>query len=231
MRILVAETTWTTSTVAVDLKRQGFLVTRADTGEDTLLFARDAVHDAVIIDADLGDIPAARALKSIREVRPNLPLIVVAKGADRDARRVLFEAGADHVATEIDAPEELAARLRAFARRTAGYTSPLVHLGPITVDLNARHVRVGDISVALTPSEYEFLEHLALRRHSVVSRDEILTHLYGLDDGPDPKILDVHLTRIRKKLRSAGANPRQIRTMNGRGFALEFTEIATPEAA
>ncbi|MEL7461150.1 MAG: response regulator transcription factor [Pseudomonadota bacterium] len=208
-------------TAARDLNAQGFLVTRAFDGESLVLFVRDAVQDAVVIDADLGDITTARAIRSIRVFRPNLPILALAKGADRALQKELYQAGADYVETAEPTPEELAARVRAAARRTAGYTMPLATLDNIIVDFDRRRVAVGDVPVALTPAEYEILEHLTLHRKSVVSRDNIMTHLYGLEDGPDPKILDVHTTRIRKKLRTAGADPKQLRTVTGQGYALD----------
>ncbi|MDJ1006621.1 MAG: response regulator transcription factor [Paracoccaceae bacterium] len=228
MRVLVAETTWNTSAVAHDLTRGGFLVTRANNGEEMLLFVRDAIQDVVVFDVDLGDITAERAARSLRMYRDTLPVIAIAEGADRVTVARLYKAGADHVYTDLPEPEELAARIRAFARRSAGYPSPEVTLGPVTVNLDTRRVAVGDIALALTPAEYELLEHLTLRRQRIVSRDHIMTHLYGLDDAPDSKIIDVHLSRIRKKLRTAGADPRQLRTMNGRGLSFGgFEQRAT----
>ena len=221
MRVLISETTWASMPAARDLSTEGFLVTRAFDGESLVLFVRDAVQDAVVSDADLGDITTARAIRSIRIFRPNLPILALAKGADRALQKELYQAGADYVETAEPTSEELAARVRAAARRAAGYTMPLATLDDIVVDFDRRRVAVGSVSVALTPAEYEIVEHLALNRKTVLSRDNIMTHLYGLEDGPDPKILDVHTTRIRKKLRSAGGDPSQLRTVTGRGYALD----------
>lgn len=228
MRVLISETTWATSAVAHDLASEGFLVSRANDGEETLLYIRDAVQDAVIFDADLGDITTPRAIRSLRVFRPILPVLVIAENADRNVQRELFAAGADHVATEIPEPKELAARVRATARRAARFTSPVIQIGDVTFNLDARRVQVGGIPVALTPSEYEIVEHLILRQRQIVSRDEIMTHLYGLEEGPDPRILDVHSTRIRKKLAAAGANPKHLRAINARGFIFDaVSEVAT----
>lgn len=230
MRVLVAETTWATSTVAHDLEREGFLVTRANDGEELLLYIRDAVQDAVVIDASLGDITPERAIRSLRMVCPAVPVVVMAVGSDREARRSLFAAGADDVEKAQPEARELAARIRSLVRRTSGYSAPVATLGAIAVDFEARRVTVGGVSVLLTPTEYELVEHLTLRRRHVVSRDRIMTHLYVLGDAPDPSVLDVHTTRIRRKLGAAGADPDQFHTLNGRGFCLDGRR-ADPEAA
>ena len=230
MRVLVSETTWTSSAVACDLAKEGFLLTRANDGEEALLFIRDAVHDAVVLDADLGDIPTPRAIRNLRVFQPWLPVLVVAEGAGHEESHELFTAGADHVATSQPEASEFAARIRALARRPAGYPSPVIALGTVEINLDARRVSVGGVSLALTPAEYEFIEHLTLKRRQIVSRDEIMTHLYGLDDAPDAKILDVHSTRIRKKLASAGADPSQFRALNGRGFILDDLQPAASAA-
>lgn len=206
---------------AYELDQQGFLVTRAPDGESLVLFVRDAVQDAIVVDADLGDVTAERAIRSIRVFRPNLPILALARGADRDLQRDLYRAGADFVETGEPTGEEFAARVRAAARRAAGYTFPIATLDKIAIDFDKRRVSVDDVPVALTPAEYELLEHLTLRRKTVVSRDHIMTHLYGLEEAPDPKILDVHTARIRKKLKTAGADPKQIRTITGRGYSID----------
>lgn len=230
MRVLISETTWASSAIAHDLAGQGFLLNRANDGEEALLYVRDAVQDAAVIDADLGDITAGRAIRSLRVFRPNLPVFAIAEGAGRETCRALFAAGADHVATALSEPAEVAARLRALARRAAGYTSPLATLGQVAVNFDTRRVSVGGIPLALTPAEYEIVEHLTLRRRRIVSRDQMMTHLYGLEDAPDPKLLDVHTTRIRKKLAAAGADPRQLRALHGRGFTFDGMR-AEPVAA
>lgn len=221
MRILVSETSWSMSAIAYHLRHDGFLVTSAESGEDLEIYASDAVHDAIVLDADLPGYSAPRMIRNLREVCGNEPIFALCERPDRERSRALFAAGADHVASSTETPDELTARLRAFARRTAGFTVPLAQIGGVTVDFNTRRVAVGDIAVALTPSEYEIFEHLVLARRRLVSRDEMLTHLYGFEDGPDPKVIDVHLARIRKKLRTAGAEAFRIRTQNGRGFMLE----------
>ncbi len=230
MRVLISETTWASMTAAHDLNAEGFLVTRAYDGESLVLFVRDAVQDAIVLDADLGDTSAKHAIRSIRAFRPNLPILALAPNADRELQRELFVAGADHVETGAPTAEEFAARVRAAARRTAGYTSPVATLDRIAIDFDRRMVTVGDLPVAFTPSEYEFLEHLTLRRRTVVAREDVMAHLYGLEDAPDSKILDVHTARIRKKLQTAGADPKQLQTHTGRGYSFDGLRT-TPVAA
>lgn len=230
MRVLISETTWASASVAHDLDRRSFLVSRANDGEEALLFVRDAVQDAVVLDYDLGDVTAERAIRALRALRPALPVIVLAKGVDRALLRAVYDAGADHVETTVPEMDEFAARIRAVARRAAGYTSPVATLGPVAVNFDLRRVSVGGIPVALTPAEYELVEHLTLRRRRIVSREEIMAHLYGLDDAPDARILDVHAARIRKKLAAAGAEPGQLRAFHGRGFLFDGRRT-TPAAA
>ena len=184
-----------------------------------------------MIDADLGDITADRAIRSLRVFRPNLPVFAIAEGAGRETCRALFAAGADHVATALSEPggsRRPSPRPRPPGRRlhlSAGDTRPGGGQFRHPPGQRRRH------SPRTDPRGIRrSVEHLTLRRRQIVSRDEMMTHLYGLEDAPDPKILDVHTTRIRKKLAAAGADPRQLRALHGRGFTFDGMR-AEPVAA
>src|SRR5690606_37907315 len=113
-------------------------------------------------------------------------------------------------------PAELVSRCRALLRRAAGQASPVHTIGDVDVDLARRVVRKGRLPVAVTPREFRVLEYLTLHRGRVVSRTELLDHLYSDNDDTASNVLDVYVASLRRKL-GAGI----ISTRRGHGYIVE----------
>lgn len=225
MRLLVAETTSTARAASADLARLGFLVTRAPDEETIRDFLIGAEQDALILD-DRTDRPADRLVQAARQARPLMPVIIFAEGADDDRRGALIAAGADHIIHDVFAPAEIALRIQAMVRRAAGYAGPGIDTGEIHLDPMTRSAMVVGTPIRLARLEYEVLETLALRPGRYVDRDTLMTQLYAWGDEPDAAIIEVYLSRIRRKIADADGDPAMIETAPGRGWRLRTIDQA-----
>lgn len=226
MRALIADTTWTTASVAHTLGTAGFLVSRVDTGADLVHMAADLRPDLIVADLDMPDMVAPDALWRLMDASPKSPIAFVGRRPDAAARVHLLSQGADAVIDGRAPAPEVAARLTAIARRGAGLAWSHVALGDTLLDISGRELRIGTKTVRLSPQEYEMTEFLALRKDRLVSKDALLTHLYAFEREPGPRIVDVFLCKIRTKLAEAGARALQIDTVWGEGYRLTAAAFA-----
>jgi two-component system response regulator PhoP len=113
--------------------------------------------------------------------------------------------------------EELLARLNALLRRAAGWSTPIIEHGPITLDTSAQRVQVEGKAIELTAYEYRVLEYLMLHAGQVVSKTELTEHIYDQDFDRDSNVLEVFVNRLRRKLDPQGRY-RPIETLRGRGY-------------
>ncbi|MGE9270714.1 MAG: response regulator transcription factor, partial [Verrucomicrobiales bacterium] len=149
------------------LREEGYAVDTAEDGDDGLAQALEVDFDAIVLDGMLPGIDGWELLIRLRTRKSTPVLMLTARDAIPDRIRGL-DSGADDYLTKPFDFEELLARLRALIRRNRGQGSNHIHLGPITLDLAARTLCDNGGEIALTPREYALVEHLALRRGSVV---------------------------------------------------------------
>jgi two-component system response regulator MtrA len=202
------------------LERADFTVTWIKDGDQARQAALDAV-DLVLLDLVLPGTYGLDILKAYR-ARSAVPIVLLtARTHTADKVRGL-SLGADDYVTKPFWPEELLARVRARLRRPAmaegGAGGGVVRAGTIEVDLDARAVRLAGAPVELTRVELEIVEVLARRADKAVARSALLDHLQDSARGGGDRALDVHVSRIRKKL---GAEGRRIATVWGIGYRLE----------
>ncbi len=210
------------------LKACRAVVEHAGSGEDGLDFARHYDYDLVLLDHALPDLDGTEVVRRMRAAGINTPAVVMTAQSQADTNVRAFQAGADDVIRKPSDPAELQARLQAIMRRSRGYSQPTLVLGSLQLNLDSREVFVGGTSVRLTGKEYAVLELLVLRKGMVLTKDMFLDHLYGGTGEPDSKIIDLLVSRVRKKLADAGA-PDAISTVWGRGHMMR--EVAAPSRA
>ena len=175
----------------------------------------------------------AQALPLVRETRRRglrLPLLVLAARTTPHGEEELLHAGADDVLASPAPLPLLLARLQALVRRALGHSSALIVCGNVCLDQARRSVGVDGRAVRVTRREFDVLEMLMLRRGVVLTKEHCMARLYGDEDGPEPRILDVFVCKLRRKLAAAGA-AEILRTVWGRGYVAEEPGPAAIAAA
>ncbi len=199
------------------LDGEGYTVRCLPTGIDAERFAGEFRPDLAILDVELGSGPdgytVARRLKGLGDI----PILFLSGRAEVQDRLRAFDVGADDYLGKPFSMGELLARVRVLLRRSGRIESAVIQAGDLVVDDGARLVVRGDRPVRLTPSEYELLLVLARNPGRVLSKAQLLSHMWGFDAG-ESHVIDVHLSALRKKLEQHG--PRMIHTVRGMGFVL-----------
>jgi two-component system response regulator PhoP len=215
MRILVVEDEQILREQLTDkLKSAGYVVDAAADGEEGLYFGQEYEYDAAIVDLGLPKIDGIELITQLRAEQRGFPVLVLTARGNWQDKVEGLEAGADDYLTKPFQMEELLARLNALMRRAAGYASPVINEGALSVDTAKKEVRVEQSVVELTAYEYKVLEYLMLNPSRVVSKTELTDHLYEQDFDRDSNVIEVFVGRLRKKLDPI--NP--IRTVRGQGY-------------
>jgi len=207
--------------VKTHLERRGFHVTWVTDG-DRALAEDPSTYALLVLDLMLPGAHGLDVLKAARR-RAEVPVLILsARNETRDKVRAL-ELGADDYVTKPFWPEELVARIAARLRRPAMERKGQVEAGPLTIDLAGRRVANDGSEVALAPVEFDLLSALARRVGEAVPRTTLVEEVLDPDATNPVRTLDVHVSRLRKKLGDAGA---QVRTIYKIGYCLD--EEPTP---
>ena len=217
MRILVVEDDTNLNRQIKDaLTEGGYAVDVAFDGEEGHFLGDTEPYDAVILDIGLPQMDGLSVLEEWRRAGRAVPVLLLT-ARDRWSDKVQgIDAGADDYLAKPFHMEELLARLRALVRRAAGHASNEITAGPVRLDVKAGKVTVDGQAIKLTSHELRLLSYLMHHKGKVVSRTELIEHIYDQDFDRDSNTIEVFVTRIRKKL---GADT--ITTIRGLGYSLE----------
>jgi two-component system, OmpR family, response regulator len=201
------------------LEAEGFAVDVALDGADGLWMAREHAYDAIVLDLMLPGMNGYKVCATLRQDGVWTPILVLtAKGGEWDEVEAL-DTGADDYLTKPFAYAVLVARLRALLRRGARERPVVLEAGDLRVDPAARRAWRGEVEVELTPRELALVEFLLHRRGEVVSKREILEHVWDYDFEGDSNIVEVYVWHLRSKLdRPFGRDT--IQTVRGAGYRL-----------
>ena len=202
-----------------ELRRRGVNREYAGTGAEAMEFLRLYRFDALVLDLNLRDMSGHDLIRRIRAGGCQSPILAVTEGPDPAPRVKALDLGADDVLDAFCAIDELMARLRAVVRRSSGHAKSVLTAGPLQLCLDSREVTVSGRALHLTPKEYALLELLMLKRGVSLSKGACLNHLYGAEEEPEPKTVDVIVCRLRKKLSAAGL-PTLVQNVWGCGYKL-----------
>ena len=226
MHILIVEADPVVADVlGMTLEEAGHFQSTAHNIETALAELKHNAIDVVLLDINLPDGDGTRLARLIRKNHVPVPILVVSGNARTDEKIAALGAGADGFLTKPFDRFELLANLDAIIRRTHGHSSTTVSAGNLEVDLNRHLALVAGTQLPLTGKEFRIVEFLALRKGSVLSKTAFLSHLYGGMDEPEPKIIDVFICKLRRKLELAGASGVSIDTVWGQGYILRETEV------
>ena len=202
-----------------NLRGAGYDVVTAANAEDALAAAAMRPPDAVILDLVL---PDGRGIDVARELRrwSQAPIIVLSAVGDEREKVAALDAGADDYVTKPFGIDELLARLRAALRRVVPSTEPVLKVGELVVDVDARTVTMAGKRVSLTPHEFELLRYLAQNEGKLLTHPMILREVWGPLYGDESHYLHVYVSQLRRKIEADPARPRYIITEPGAGYRL-----------
>ena len=178
----------------------GYVVDLARDGEEGQFLGETEPYDAVVLDLGLPKVDGVSVLERWRRAGLATPvLILTARGAWSD-KVAGFDAGADDYLTKPFHTEELLARLRALLRRAAGHAQPQLSCGDLRLDPKAARASVNGEPLRLTSLEYRLLHYMIMHNERVISRTELVEHLYDQDFDRDSNTIEVFIGRLRKKV-------------------------------
>ncbi len=218
MKVLLVEDEKKISDFVVKgLKEQGFVVELASDGDSGYYHATTWSYDAVVLDIMLPGKDGLSILKALRKAGNTVPVILVTARGELDERLEGLNLGADDYLTKPFYLDELVARLQALHRRSTGAQLSLLQLDDLVLNLTTREVKRGEEAVELTTREFNLLEYLIRSPGRVLTRTQILEHVWGYDFDPSTNVVDVCIQRIRKKV-DAGQERPIIETVRGVGY-------------
>lgn len=218
MKILVVEDEKQIANfVKKGLTEQGFLVETSDHGDDAMERMLDQPYDAIVLDIMLPGRDGLSILRQFRKKGHATPVILLTARSELDERIEGLNTGADDYLTKPFYVEELVARLHAVLRRSADEPMSLLQAGGISVNVLTREVKRNGAPVKLTTREFSLLEYLMRSPGRVLTRTQILEHVWGYDFDPSTNLVDVHIQRLRKKVSPEKENP-VIETIRGVGY-------------
>jgi two-component system OmpR family response regulator len=198
------------------LEAAGYAVDSAEDGEEGQFLGETESYDAVILDLGLPEVDGLTVLDRWRKAGHKMPVLVLTARDSWSDKVAGLDAGADDYLAKPFQSEELIARLRALIRRASGNASSELVAGDVRLDSRSGRVTLAGEPVKLTAQEYKLLSYLMHHKGKVVSRTELIEHIYDQDFDRDSNTIEVFITRIRKKL---GAD--LITTIRGLGYSLE----------
>jgi two-component system OmpR family response regulator len=198
------------------LEGAGYAVDTAGDGEEGLFLGETESYDAIVLDLGLPEIDGLTVLDRWRKQGKTTPVLVLTARDSWSDKVAGLDAGADDYVAKPFQTEELIARLRALIRRASGNASSELIAGDVRLDTRSGKVTLAGDPVKLTAQEYKLLSYLLHHKGKIVSRTELIEHIYDQDFDRDSNTIEVFVTRIRKKL-----GQDVITTIRGLGYSLD----------
>jgi len=220
MRVLLVENTNATSRdLALLLEQAGITADSINTGAEACDMARYNRYDLIMLELTLPDMDGCALVRRMRLAGIGVPVLVLSEFSRAELGVQTLGMGADDFLAKPFDEGELVARVHLAVRRNKARRQAVMQVGAVGLNLDAREVTVSGNPVRLTAKEFAILELLILRRGTTLSKESLLSHLYGELDEPESKIIDIFICKLRRKLALAGA-PDFIGTVWGLGYTV-----------
>lgn len=205
------------------LKAEGFQVLEAADGADALRKARVDKPDLIVLDLMLPVMDGMDITRTLR-AESNVYILMLTARTDETDKLLGLGMGADDYLTKPFSPRELVARVKAILRRSESIAAAegIVRAGPIEVDVARHRATIEGRELSLTAREFDLLKHIAARPGMVFTREQLLEQVWGYSYYGDPRVVDVHVAKLRKKVEKDPARPRLIKTVRGVGYKLDL---------
>ncbi|GAB5047398.1 heavy metal response regulator transcription factor [Thermodesulfovibrio sp. TK110] len=220
MRLLIVEDEKSLANIIKKgLEEEGYSVDVAYNGEDGLFMAENESYDLIILDIMLPVIDGITIVKKIRKKELKTPvLMLTARDSIMDKVSGL-DSGADDYLTKPFSFEELLARIRALLRRQKDIKSSIIEIADLVIDTASHEVKRGGKTINLSSKEYALLEYMAYNKNKVLTKTDLIEHLYDYDFDCDSNIIEVFVYRLRNKI-DDGFDKKLIHTIRGTGYVL-----------
>ncbi len=224
MRLLIAEDELDLAeALTVFFQKNHFSVDAVNDGADAYEYASSGEYDAIILDVMMPKMNGIDVLRRLRAEGIKTPVMMLTAKGMKDDRITGFNAGADDYLPKPFEPDELICRVRAMLRRSDNYRPSALEFGDITLDPSTGLLACSGRSVRLSGREYQVMELFMRSPNVVFSADKIMEHVWGWDSDAEINVIWVHISNLRKKLRSIGSKI-TIRAVRGLGYALEESD-------
>ncbi len=199
---------------------EGFLVEEADNGRDAVFKVKNNDYDLIIMDIMMPHMDGYTAIKEIKKIK-NIPVIVLSARGEEYDKLTGFDIGIDDYVTKPFSPKELMARIKAVSKRNSNIKEDIFKYEDLQVDYKAREVKIDNKHINLTPKEYELLTYFIENKNIALSREQLLSNLWGYDFFGDDRTIDTHIKMLRNNL---GKYRDMIVTVRTVGYKFEIKE-------
>lgn len=220
--LLIEDDKLTAEFVKRGLSEDGHTVDHCINGSEGAVLARVNSYDALILDLNLPDTTGYEVLRQLRAEGWDTPILMLTASSRTESVVEGLNLGADDYITKPFVLEELKARIRALLRRGGAARTEEIRVGSLVLNRLTHEVLLEAKPMKLTPKEYRLLEYFLLRPEQVITRTELLEKVWDMHFDPESNVVDVHVTRLRTKLRGNGVP--QIATVRGFGYKLSIEE-------
>jgi len=226
MRILIIEDELSLQEqLASTLREHDYVVDVASDGEEGLYFAQEYPIDLAIVDLGLPKLDGVEVIKRLRAQGKAYPVLILTARNRWQEKVEGLEAGADDYLTKPFHTEEMLARIKVLLRRAVGLADNSLVCGPIKIDTSSKQLFLNDQAVMITAYEYRLLSYLMMHTGKVISKRELVDHIYEEDDDRDSNTIEVFIRRLRKKL-DPDNTLKPIETQRGRGYRFSIPRDA-----
>ena len=226
MRILIVEDELNLQQqLAATLREHDYVVDVAGDGEEGLYFAEEYPIDLAIVDLGLPKLDGVELIKRLRASGKAYPVLILTALNRWQEKVEGLESGADDYLTKPFHTQEMLARIKVLLRRSVGLADNSLVCGPIKIDTSAKQLFINEREVTITAYEYRLLSYLMMHTGKVISKRELVDHIYEEDDDRDSNTIEVFIRRLRKKL-DPDNELKPIETQRGRGYRFSIPRDA-----
>jgi DNA-binding response OmpR family regulator len=226
MRVLIVEDDYRlAASMRRGLEEAGFAADAVYDGEEALVAAETTHYDVILLDLMLPRVDGIEVSRRLRRRRVQTPILMLTARDSIDDRVHGLESGADDYLVKPFALREVVARIRALSRRHLADRTAVLTAGPIALDTGSRKLKVGEEQVEVTPKEYAILEYFMLNQARLLTRDQIIEHVWDYDFEGGRNLIETYINRLRSKISTAAGRDPFVTVRGSGGYRFEYPDL------